>query len=89
MRGLFATTLVLALLLAGPALAQAPAGQGSTIGTTAPSAATAADRDRAPATWAAAAPTANVFPLAADVEKFIGKDVYGMQGSEMEGAAHR
>ncbi|MGE3282926.1 MAG: PRC-barrel domain-containing protein [Alphaproteobacteria bacterium] len=104
MRYAFATASVAALLIAGPAQAQAPAkpateGAGIVVtqpppvatvqpyapadinvGSTAPPATAI---DRAPAAGAAIAPAAGVFPMAAEVEKFIGKDVYGMRGNEV------
>lgn len=50
---------------------------GGGVGTTAPA-------DHAPAAGAAAvAPAAGTFPVAKDMEKFIGKDVYGANGKDV------
>jgi sporulation protein YlmC with PRC-barrel domain len=83
MKHAFATASVLALLIAGPAVAQAPAGTANGgIGSTAPPVAITAP-DRAPAAGVAAASDARVFPAAAEADKYIGKDVHGMGGNDI------
>ena len=102
MKYAFAMTPIAALLLAMPALAQAPAANSSdpaAPANNAPAATAPASATNAPATNASAAnapatnspaagstavaPAAATYPAATEVEKYIGKDVYGTKGSKV------
>jgi sporulation protein YlmC with PRC-barrel domain len=83
MKHALATASVIALLTAGPAVAQVPAGTANgNIGSTAPPVAVAG-QDRAPAAGVAAMSDARVFPAAAEADRYIGRDVHGMGGTDI------
>jgi sporulation protein YlmC with PRC-barrel domain len=97
MKRIFATASVLALLLAGPALAHSPAAKGGSSANTDANATTASGgaqpSDNAavgsgsttsPASSTTAiGPTADPFPAAADAKSLIGMDVYGSDGKRV------